>query len=231
MKDDGARLSLTCDSESFTITDNLTNKTIIYTKGKFTQFAIDKEIVCNHLNNLQQLLTTVSKSCFGYKPFGRFPSRESLTVMERDHYEYRLIVHGKCGDLTETSLRCQFGFDVYAALRFLSKVYSLIIQSDKTLNPSRDIVRRIVDVGVLVWVYDGHSIVCYENNIKGLTMSACLIDGKYYDVVIVSVNIEDNRCTLFDSELRIIIEYPLDDSILTYYKEDNLLEEQEDVND
>lgn len=226
MKDDGARLSITGDYDSFTVTDNLTNKTIICTNGQFIRFDIDKEVVCNHLNNLQQLLTTANKRHFGYKAFGKFANKEGITVMERDHYEYRIICSGKCADLNETTLHCQYGFDVYQALRFVGRIYSKVIQADKSLNPARDIVRRIVDVGVLVWVHDGHSIVCYEDNIEGLTMSNCLIDGNFYNIVMVSVNAAENRCTLFDAELNIIVEYPLDDSILTYYKEEDYLLEE-----
>lgn len=219
MKDDGARLSITCSANRFTITDNLTSKTIIYVDGQFIQFTLDKEVVCTHLNNLQQSLTTANKKHFGYKPFVKHTSIEGITIMERDHYEYRLIALGKCADLNETTLHCQRGFDVYTALRFINMMYSTIIQSNRMLNPTYDIVRRIVDVGVLVWVHDGHSIVCYEANIEGLTMSNCLIDGQFYNIVVVSVNKDENRCTLFDTDLNIIIEYPLDNSILTYYSE------------
>lgn len=226
MKDDGARLSITCTPCNFTITENLTSKSIIYRDGKFVQFNIDKEIVCNHLKDLQQVISTASKNCFGYKPFGKYPKEDKVTIMERDHFEYRLVVHGKCGDLTESSLNCQFGFDIHECLRAINRVYAIILQANKMLDPTRDIVRRIADVGVLVWVHDGNTIICYENNIKGVTMQNCLINGDFYNYVLVGADVEKNTCTLFDENFNILIEYPLDESIKSYYSELNLNESE-----
>ena len=51
-------------------------------------------------------------------------------------------------------------------------------------------------------------------------MLSALFDGKYYSQLFVSVNLDQNVCRLFDSDLRLVVELPVDQSILTYYPND-----------
>lgn len=221
MVDDGNRLSYSIRGVNVTITSNLDGKTLIKTASQVKPVVtLDRNVVYKHINTLQQLIMQSKLKTFMYKPFADGTAENGIRIVECDHYSYRFIVDGKCAELTEFSFKGQRGFDVQKLLNGLGYVYSILATSDTTLQPTRDIVRRIADVDILVWVYEGHTLVCKVNNINGCTLLNCLVDNDVYRLVYVSVNTKDNRCYIFDSNLNLIFDAPIDKSILTYFHND-----------
>ena len=147
-------------------------------------------------------------------------ANNTLVIREDAHFQWTAGLQGKAMSLKDNRAVTSPGFDKNVVLSRINKMYSDILSVGRVLSPKHDIVRRISDAGLLVWVHDKHSVVCYEKDVLGSTMCNCLIDGMYFKLVFVSVSDVDNTCTLFNSQLGEIITYPLDDSIKTFYKAD-----------
>lgn len=222
MREDGHRLSFSFDNENFTITDNLSNDVVVCVKGDFKAFDIEKDVLITHLSNLSEVLSTVNykKRLGNRNSLNKYSGHKGILIMERDHFTWDIVQNSKQCFVIEGQGTMIRGFKPVIVLRAVNKALSLVMQRDIMLKPSKDIVRRISDVGVLVWAYNKHSIVCYEKNILGSTMLKCLVDGVYYHMVYVSVSREESRVTLFNQNLRELITYPLDDSILVFYSPD-----------
>lgn len=222
MKEDGARLSLSIKKGNFHITDNLTGKVIINSDGNFTAFTLDKDIVITHIQNLQEALFSYVESPL-YFPTKKIPvlsNDTTVVIRENKHFNWTISHNGKSASLADNTYTYVRGFDKNAVLSAINKVYAALLTAGVSLNPKRDIVRRIADVGVLVWVYNGHSIVAYENNIDGIIMKDCLIDGVFYPIAVVSSSREEDVVRLFDNNMQEIITYPLDASVLEYFTPD-----------
>lgn len=221
MREDGNRLSYTIRGTTVTITNNMDGTMFAMSGSQTTPICnIDLKLLYEHIQTLQELIVRNKVRHLGYKPFVRTAKDTTVTIVECDHYSYRIIVHGKCAELNEFSFSAQFGFDTQKLLNALSYAYSVVSSSDVALRPARDIVRRIADVGILVWVYEGHTLVCKDVNISGCTLVNCLVDDHFYDLVYVSSNIEHNKCYVFDKHLEEIFTVPLDKSVLTYFPPD-----------
>lgn len=221
MMDDGQRLSYSIRGTSVTVTNNLNGTMLVKSATqKNPIFTLDKSVLYNHVNTIQQIVMKNKFRTFGYKPFTKASNDQAVSIIETDHFCYRLIVDGKCAELTEVSFKGQRGFDVTKLIDSLSYVYSVAANSDPALQPKRDIVRRIADVGILVWVYEGHTLVCKDTNINGCTLLNCLVDNDVYKLVYVSVNTEADRCYVFDINLNEIFSAPIDNSILAYFHDD-----------
>lgn len=222
MVDDGNRLSYSIRGVNVTITSNLDGKTVIKTASQAQPVVtLDREVVYRHINTLQQLIMQSKLKTFMYKPFAKDITETGVRIVETDHFSYRFIVEGKCAELNEFSFRGQRGFDVQKLLNSLGYVYSVLTTSDTTLNPTRNIVRRIADADILVWVYEGHTLVCKADNINGCTLVNCLVDNDFHRLVYVSVNTEKDRCYVFSGNSLVqIFESPIDQSILTYFHND-----------
>lgn len=221
MIDDGARLSYSIRGTSVNITNNMDGKVFVSSPSQAAPvMTIEKELLYNHIKTIQQLLASHNLNTFMYKPFAKVPNVAAVSIIEGDHYSYRFMVDGKCAELTEYAFRGQRGFNVNRLLRSLSYAYSVIMNTDPALKPKRDIVRRVADVGILVWVYGEHTLVCKDTNINGCTLINCLVDDDYYDIVLVSINMEDERCYIFSKGLTELFSVPLDNSILTYFHDD-----------
>lgn len=222
MYDDGNRLSFSIDDKNFVITDTLKNKVAIYHGGGFTVFEIDKNVVLGHLKSLQEALVSYSQKRM-FKRERSLSSSNKLVIREDSHFHWTLGLRGKAAMLYDNVYVMAKGFDKDTVLQRINRVYAAVVSMNVCLSPKHDIVRRISDAGLLVWVHDGHSVVCYEKDVMGSTMSNCLIDGIYFKLVFVSVSDEENRCTLFNTQLGEIISYPLDDSIKLFYAVDESL--------
>lgn len=221
MRDDGNRLSYSIKGKTIAVTNNVDGTMLTMSDNQQNPICtLDRKMLYEHVTTIQQLIMRNKPKCFGYRPFTRTVT-SGVNITECDHYSYRFIVDGKCAELTEHSFHQQFGFDTQKLLNALSYVYSVAAKQDPTLRPDRDIVRRIVDVGILVWVYEGRTLVCKDINIDGCTLKNCLIDDDFYPLVYVSINKDLKRCFVFDEKLQEIFSVPLDESILTYFPEDN----------
>lgn len=220
MQDDGYRLSFSLSDGSFTIVDNLSGKSIINTRGNYTAFTIDREVALNHLKNIQEALMSYQEKQLFLNKIPSLSGTQCLIIRENAHFDWTIGYMGKGAQMVNSKLTYTRGFDKDSILSIINKVYATLLVKDVALNPKRDIVRRIADVGVLVWVYKGHSVVAYEKNISGNCMTGCLIDGLYFPVILVSTSRELNQTTLFNSKLEEILTFPLDDSILSYYSVD-----------
>ena len=227
MSEQKHRLSYSINFRKITINDNLTPGVILFEDNSFSSFSIDKQVV---QEGLQNIITSIMRARkVPMVPLTNKPhAKDSLVINEDGFFQWRMALNGKGAVLTHDVLKSEIGFDVDKALAFINKALAEVIRSDQILTPRVDIVRRIADAGLLVWVWKGHSIVCYENSVQGSTMNNCLVDGVYYPVAIVSVSEEDGQCVLFTPNLEEIITYPLDASITYFYKADeHLFDEKE----
>lgn len=218
MIEDGSRLSFSISDSTFSITDNLTGKIVQYNGKAFIAFTMNKDVVLNHLKNLQEALMSCTKRTALFSKISTLSVNDTVVIREDDHFEWTLGYGSKGAHIENNVMMTNLGFEDNVVLSRINKTYAIIISADKILTPKVDIVRRVADAGLLVWVSSGHSIVCYESSVSGATMTDCLVDGKYYPLALVSVSDEDNTCTLFTADLTEIITYPLDDSIKFFYK-------------
>lgn len=218
MIEDGNRLSISISKDGFSILSNLNGKAIINVHGNYTSFTLDKESVLLHIKNLQEALMTYKQKRFIIDTNDYLVNHSNmLIVRENAHYDWSLSLDGKGMNLKDDTCCCMKGFNKDRALRMLNKVYADILAKDTVLNPKRDIVRRVIDAGLLVWVHGGDSIVVYEKNVSGNYMINCMINGIFFPVVIVSTCKETSSTTLFNSKLEEIITFPLDESIKAFY--------------
>ena len=218
MVDTGDRLSFSINGNDFNITDNLSGKNIVYSKGNFISFTLDKLIVLQHIKDILEALTCYKKKISFSGKLKEISTGKSILIREDRHFVWTLGLDGKGAVLDKGTFTHSIGFDITTVLRKINFVYSQVLACDAVLNPKRDIVRRITDVGLLVWVYNKHSVVVYEKNVQGCCMTNCLIDGVYYEAVLVGSSKENNEVTLFEStDLSEILSFPLDTSVLAYY--------------
>lgn len=220
MIDDGNRLSFSITNSGFSITDNLSGAAIMYTQGTFTAFSLDKDIVLIHLKNIQEALMTYTCR---YTLLSKVPdmgSEKSLVIREDNHFTWSLGYLGYGAKLEDNVIICKRGFDKGKALSLINKTYATLLTKDEVLTPKLDIVRRITDAGLIVWYYNKQTVVCFESNQNGNVMLNCLINKIYFPIVFVSISSRINKATLFNSKMEEIIEFPLDKSILNFYKTD-----------
>ena len=224
MVDDGYRLSFSINDTGYSIVDNLSGKAVINVRGNITLFTLDKDVVLQHIKNLQEALLTykVKSSKFSKEKFIDGNTAQ-LMIRENEHYDWSLRFMDIGINIHNHTCFLQKKIDVAEVLRALNKVYSDLLSRNVVLNPKRDIVRRVVDAGLLFWVHKGSSVVVYENNVQGNYMVNCMVNGIFFNVLIVSACRKTNSVTLFNSNLEEVITFPLDDSILTYYTCDDEL--------
>lgn len=228
MHDTRHRLSFSLNYDKIVINDNLESGVILFDKGSFSCFSIDKKLILQEIQNIMTALSKAKKQTMiklNNKPI----SKDSLVINTVGYFQWQLSYMGKGAYLTDTVFKVEMGFDIDRITSYLAKAQAEVIRSDQILTPRVDIVRRIPDAGLLVWVYRGHSIVCYERSVDGSTMHDCLVDGKYYPLAIVSVSEESGECVLFTHELEEIITYPLDASITHFYKADERMFDEEET--
>lgn len=221
MMDDGARLSIQISGPRFNIIDGVTGKYMLCRDNGTIIATLGKACVEQHIKNLNEALN--SKSVKTRRRFFKPVSVKGdtdIVIQEIKHETYRIIHNGYSAEIRNGVLICDRNFDTVMILRGLNYIWSKLVTMQTSLTPTRDIVRRIADVGVLVWVWGGHSLVCYEKNIAGSIMLNALFDGTCFTELFVSVNLDQNVCRLFDSNLSLVIELPVDQSILTYYPND-----------
>ena len=220
MLDDGNRLSYSIRGKNVTVTNNLDGSMLVKTQSQAQPIVtLDRKVLYNHIQTIQEIILRNKFKSFGYRPFKK-DAEDGVQVIECDHFCYRFIVDGKCAEATELSFRGQRGFNADKLMNALNYSYSVAVTSDPALQPKRDIVRRIADVDLLVWVHDGHTLVCKADNINECTLINCLVDNDVYRLVYVSINTDDDRCYVFDSNLNEIFSAPIDASILAYFHND-----------
>lgn len=218
MVDDGSRLTFSIGQNAFNITDALTGKTVIFKDGYCTTFTIDREVVLQKIKTLQEALSTYTlKYASVLRKSTSLSYNDKLIIREDKHFQWTIGYNGKGATLCDNTFTRSHGFDTTLVLRRLSSVYTQILNYGLVRDPKHDIVRRVSDVGLLVWVYGGHSVAVYEKNVNGCCMANCLIDGNYYDIVLVGTSVESCEATLFTKNLNEIVTFPLDESILAYY--------------
>lgn len=218
MIEDGSRLTLSLGSDSFFITDTLTGKSIIFKEGHCSAFTLDKDVILNKISTLLEALNTYTvKSVLPFQKLPVIGYADKLIIREDSHFSWTIGVGGKAAQLHDHTYYKGHGFDEDLVLRRLNSIYSQILNLDIARDPKRDIVRRISDVGLLVWVYGKHSVAVYEKNVSGCCMANCLIDGTYYEAVLVGTSVSNKRAVLLTPNLEEIVTFPLDNSILAYY--------------
>lgn len=219
MKDDGYRLSFSFREDGFSITDNLSGNMFISKAGKVIHNSLDTEIVQQHLKNIQEALISysVERLPFWKKLSGPAVESKEVLIFEESHYEWSVCCDGLKAKLKDNVLICDHNFQSMPVLRVINYAYSILLTATKSLNPKRDVVRRIVDVGLLVWVTGENSLVVYESNVQGTKMQNCLINGIYYPEVSVDIDYTEQVSILRDSSNEELLRFPLDQSVLSYY--------------
>lgn len=218
MIEDGNRLTMSLGVNSFFITDTLSGKSVVFKDGNCSAFTLNKEIVLKKIMTLQEALNTYTVKVA--LPFQKVPVisyNDNLIIREDKHFCWTVGYNSKGAVLADNAYVKSRGFDEDIVLRRLNSIYSQILNLDLARDPRHDIVRRISDVGLLVWVYGQHSIAVYEKNVSGCCMSNCLIDGEHFDVVLVGTSVSQQTAVLLTQDFEEIVTFPLDDSILAYY--------------
>lgn len=221
MKDTEHRLSYSLSDKEFNITDNRTGDVIRYNGASFTAFTIDKEIVIAGLQNLLEMLSTWKYSATVF--FDTAPYKNNLVILENSFLSWSMYLDGITATAGDGKIRKSPRFNEDKARSIIARCLGEIMRAGGLLKPKADIVRRIADAGLLVWVHGATSCVCYEKDVSGMTMSNCLVNGEYYEALLVSVSSIDQRVTLFTSELQEVAEFPYDKSIGFFYKPDEVI--------
>lgn len=225
MKVDDHRLSFSIQDDSFYVTDSTTGNTLVYSKGKWVAHTLDDNTVINHIKSLQEAMMTykpIKASVFESKS-NAITTTSGILIRENGKQDWSVCHEEHSAVLENNNLIYWRGFDYKIILNRINFMFTTLLSKGNVLNPKRDIVRRIADVGILVWVYNGKSLVVYEKCIHGCCMKECLINGVHYETVIVNSSRERGTATLFDisgDNMKELITLPLDTSILEYYPPD-----------
>lgn len=220
MKDDGARLTFAINGCKYNITDNLSGGYCIFDMHNPLISTIPKDVIMSHLQTLVEILSTVKVRYTSLFRKILEPSN-NIRIVETTHYSYDITYGDFQMTLHNGVLTCPRGTDVTYILRQVNYVWSNIMTSRRSLSPKNNIVRRIADCNILVWVWQDKTIVCHAENVCGSIMLNCMINGEVYKQVFVSIDRERGTCDLFDSNLQLILEIPVDESILEYYAYDD----------
>lgn len=227
LKDDNRRLSVSIGDVAFSVVDTLSGEQYVFDGKNVTDNSLDVEIIKDHLQSLQELLSLARANYFGHKPLGA-AGTDKITVQEVEHFTYKITCNRRRALLHDDILDCGLGFNQLLVLNKINYVYSVLLRSNTILCPQTDIVRRVVDARLLVWVHNGNTAVCFEENCIGQSMIHCLINGTYYEQVPLSVDEEKGIVSMFDGNFNFIAEFPVDKSVLVYFQDDSkLLEEEE----
>lgn len=219
MYEDGNRLSYSINGRTVAITNNMDGTML--TASKITRqplCTLDRQMLYNHIEAIQTIITRNKAVWFGYKPFTRLSrGATGVTIVECDHYAYRFTVDDKCGEATEQSFHVQRGFDVAKLINSLSYAYSVAMQFDVTLKPKTDVARKIADVGLLTLKTDQHVLVCKESNCCGGLLHNVLLDDGFAETLYIRPSLKNQRCDILNVKFEKLFELPLDQSILTYF--------------
>lgn len=221
MRDGGERLSFTIGKSNFSITENLSGKSAVFSSGRFVSFTLNQESLLQKIHSIQEaLMSYPTKHSVVSNLFSKNGTRtKQLTIVECGHYTWRISVGNKKAVIRKGCVKVEAGFKLDLVLRKINQIYAAVISYTKPLNPRYDIVRRIADAKLLVWVHDGHTVVVFEKDVDGCTMSNCLVDQQYYPLLTVGVSKAANIASLFTLDLEEVISFPVDESILRYYQD------------
>ena len=214
------RLNVEISPKSFLVHDSISGGVVIFEDEQYKAFALDRESIIKRLQMLQSSLLSWSKVRCLRQPSDILSESERVVIREDGQESWTISCNGLSSKLANGQFKHHRKMNVDIVLSYVNKMVCQLLAADKILQPHVDIVRRIPDARLVVWNYKEHSTVCYEDGIKGATMSNCLIDGAYYDVVLVQSDEESMTCTLMTTEFDVIVEYPLDDSIKFFYADD-----------
>ena len=222
MKDDGYRLSFSVKGDKFSITDNLSGNAIMFQQETFTAASLDKDVALNHIKALQEAIMSYTPKCLllNRNKIPVLSETDVLVIRENSHFNWTLSRYGDTAQLENSTLTYTRGFNTNNVLSLINKMFATLMTKDEVLHPKRDIVRRIADAGVLVWVHGKNTVIVYEKDVSGNFMANCMINGIYFPLVIVSTSIEKGRTVLLNSQWEDIITFPLDKSITAFYPAD-----------
>lgn len=217
MKEDGLRLSFSIEKDNFVINDTLSGKVVLNVHGNFTACNIEREDIINHLDNLQEALMSYQKS----KPLFFKPRALSITdsivIRENDHFCWTISHDGETAEIKDNRIDMTSHFDLDLLLKRINRVLAHVVSAESTLISKTSIIRRLSDVGMLIWKYKEHSAVVYEDNCNGTMMFDCLIDGMFYQYAVVFFN-DDKTVSVYTNNYEEIMRVPLDESISYYFK-------------
>lgn len=214
------RFNISIQGNDFVIHDSISGNVTSFESGIYKCFGLDRNIIVQHLQQLQTaMMSAKHKKCYR-QPSDILSNGPTVTIRQDGQESWTIGIFGNSAKLCNGALLYKKGFNADTVMSFINRTLCTLLQADKILQPKVDIVRRIPDARLVVWTYGSHSTVCYEEGINGATMSNCLIDGNYYDLVLVQSDEESKACTLLTTNFDIIVEYPLDDSIKFFYGDD-----------
>ena len=227
MHDDGNRLSFSISNDGdFSIWDNLTGDMTVYKKGSFVSSKISMGVIRVHVQALQEALMT-------YQPKRKLKMKkapqsydDTVLIVENRHYDWTVSCDSKTGHLVDNTFYQCLRFNANAVCKRVNHMLAQVMQAPEPRNPKYDIVRKVSEIGLFLWVWKGHSLVAYERNMSNCIMQNCLIDGTCYKAVWVSTDRASGSATLFTADHTILLTLPLDSSILTYYPDSEGLYEK-----
>lgn len=217
MQDTGERYSITIVKNGISIVENLSGKQAVYQGKGFLSFDIDSDSILSKLKSIQEAMLTYKKRKLPQIFKKPAEGVDKITIVEKGHYHWEIEVGKYKATIKDNKILAHAGFKQDFFLKQLNHVIAAIYNYKRPRKPRYDIVRRIADAGILVWVNGNDSLVVYERDVDGCTMADCLVNGDYYNILIVGASIEKGVATLANMDLEIIAEFPLDESVLEYY--------------
>lgn len=231
MKDTGHRLTYSwTDINRCTITDATTGD---YLRLDATQDHysgdLDEYLAIDGLMNIVEVLNTYPTT----KKWGlQNPTDYKDNVVIRDvaHLEWDFVENDHYATAKDGRMTVNSKFDTGRVLNRVYNTVNLLNNATSRLHPKTDIVRRIADCNLLVWVNEGRCIAVAEKNIDGMSMQDALVDGIYYPSLLVDASREKDLCSVYDIDTgELIFCCPLDNSITTYFTPgEDLLKQKED---
>lgn len=220
MVDNGLRLSMRITNNDFSITDALTGASTMfsYVGDTFIIKQLKDKDIASVIDTLIEAINSANEKVKWFTGKPDLSGGAYVQVISTGHYDWNITYCGLTAELKNGVLYRPRNFDTSLVCRLLFSVYQILMRDSVVLSPKTDIVRRIPDVGLLVWVHNGHSVVCYEKAVQGSCMVSCFIDGNYFRLVFVSPSYETNTVTLLTPNLSEIITFPLDKSVTFFYQ-------------
>lgn len=212
------KLTYSWSQDTCTIYDGMSNKSLQIDLDTCSCLGtLDTEAIIPEIMALIESLNTYTMQ---RKMFLKNPTdyKQGIVIRDLGHFHWDCSEEGNYAMIEANKITASSSFNKGDVLRKLYSTVTLIQSLKPRLDPRVDIVRRIPDCRLLVWVYKNTCIAVAERNIEGMAMSNALINGEYYQALLVDVSRENNTCNVFDfSTGDAVFSCPVDNSILTYF--------------
>lgn len=220
MRDNGHCMTFSWpDNDHCTISDSTTGKFVRLDlrTGKIVgdldknAILMDMKNVIEFVNTYPRKAATFMKNNTGYT--------QGVVAREFTHGSWDLVENGYYATAKEGLLTHHKKVNFDNVCRCINATIAMLEKAIMPLNPKSNIFRVIADCRLLVGVHDGHCIAVAQKNVENVVLHNALVDGEYYEHLIVGTSREQNSCTIYrPTDGEPIFQCPLDASVVAYFR-------------